>query len=153
MVSGYTKEIYPLQPGIVCLVVFSLSSHVGSSVVNKLVGESLDLPQVDLMNFRVEYVRPQSGRCYFVAKRATTSREVDLSHLKGFHLRFAPNMRCGMTGNWPDDIWKLNGIKWGKLLVPFRPKISYVCAFLLCQKSKFVYSVLKLLRTKILNEN
>ena len=24
---------------------------------------SLDLPQVDLMNFRVEYVRPRSGRC------------------------------------------------------------------------------------------
>ena len=24
---------------------------------------SLDLSQVDLMNFRVEYVRPQSGRC------------------------------------------------------------------------------------------
>ena len=25
--------------------------------------ERLDLPQVDLMNFTVEYVRPQSGRC------------------------------------------------------------------------------------------
>ena len=24
---------------------------------------SLDLPQVDLMNFRVEYVRPRNGRC------------------------------------------------------------------------------------------
>ena len=40
MVSGNTKELYPLQPGIVCLVVFSSSSHVGSSAVNKLVGES-----------------------------------------------------------------------------------------------------------------
>ena len=25
--------------------------------------ERLDLPQVDLMNFRVEYVTPRSGRC------------------------------------------------------------------------------------------
>ena len=28
------------------------------------------------------------------------SREVDLSRLKGFHLRFAQNMRSGVTGNW-----------------------------------------------------
>ena len=39
-VSGNTKELYPLQPGIVCLVVFSSSSRIVSSVVNKLVGES-----------------------------------------------------------------------------------------------------------------
>ena len=33
----------------------------------------LDLPQVDLMNFRVEYVRPRSGRCLGreAAERAT----------------------------------------------------------------------------------
>ena len=51
----------------------------------------VDLPQVDLMNFRV-YVRPRSGRCLGreAAERATKSREVDLSRLKGFHLRFAP---------------------------------------------------------------
>ena len=40
VVSGNTKELYPLQPGIVCLVVFSSSSRVGSSAVKKLVGES-----------------------------------------------------------------------------------------------------------------
>ena len=36
----------------------------------------LDLPQVDLMNFRVEYVRPRSGRCLGreAAERATKSR-------------------------------------------------------------------------------
>ena len=35
----------------------------------------LDLPQVDLMNFRVEYVRPRSGRCLGreAAERATKS--------------------------------------------------------------------------------
>ena len=33
------------------------------------------------------------------AERATKSREVDLSHLKGFHLRFAPKMRSGVTCN------------------------------------------------------
>ena len=43
------------------------------------------------------------------AERATKSREVDLSRLKGFHLRFAPKMRCGVTGNWSDDIRKLSG--------------------------------------------
>ena len=31
------------------------------------------------------------------ADRATKSREVDLSRLKGFHLRFAPKMRSGVT--------------------------------------------------------
>ena len=35
--------------------------------------------------------------------------DVDLSRLKGFYLHFAPQMRCGVTGNWSDDIWKLNG--------------------------------------------
>ena len=30
---------------------------------------SLDLPQVDLMNFRVEYVRPRSGRCFGVLNK------------------------------------------------------------------------------------
>ena len=47
----------------------------------------LDLPQVDLMNFRVEYVRPRCGR--FLGRKAA-EREVDLSRLKGFHLRFVP---------------------------------------------------------------
>ena len=53
---------------------------------------SIDLPQVDLVNFRVEYVRPPSSRCLGreAAERATKSREVDLSRLKGFDLRFAP---------------------------------------------------------------
>ena len=96
---------------------------------------TLDLPQVDLMNFRVEYVRPLSGRCLGreAAERATKSREVDLSRLKGFHLRFAPKMRCGVTGNWSDDIWKLNG---GNNRFSFRPKQSYVCTFLLRRKGK-----------------
>ena len=45
----------------------------------------LDLPRVDLINFRVEYVRLRSGRCLGreAAERATKSREVDLSRLKG----------------------------------------------------------------------
>ena len=40
--------------------------------------KTVDLPQVDLMNFRVEYVRPRSGRCLGreAAERATKSREV-----------------------------------------------------------------------------
>ena len=34
------------------------------------------------------------------AERAMRSQEVDLSRLKGFHLRFTQNMRSGVTGNW-----------------------------------------------------
>ena len=52
----------------------------------------LDLPQVDLMNFRVEYVRLAAKRPFLgleAAERATKSQEVDLSRLKGFHLPFA----------------------------------------------------------------
>ena len=58
----------------------------------------LDLVKVGLMNFRVEYVRPRSGRCLGreATERATKSREVDLSRLKS-HLRFAPKMRRDMT--------------------------------------------------------
>ena len=85
--------------------------------VSSVFSQYVDLPQVDLMNFRVEYVRPdvlqRSGRCLrrVATERATKPREVDLSRLKGFHLRFAPKMRGCMTCNWPDDIWKLNGGK------------------------------------------
>ena len=51
---------------------------------------TIDLRQVDLMNFRVEFVRPRSGRA------SDGLREVDLSRLKGFRFRFAPKMRSGV---------------------------------------------------------
>ena len=83
------------------------------------------------------------------ADRATKSREVDLSRLKGFHLRFAPKMRSGVTCNWclrlHLEVWKVS--------VSLRPKQSNVYAFLLGRKTKFAYFVLKRLGTKILNEN
>ena len=43
-----------------------------------MAGDCLDLPEVDLVNFRVQYVRPRSGRCLGgeAAERATKSREV-----------------------------------------------------------------------------
>ena len=44
---------------------------------NRIEHQNLDLPQVDLMSFRVEYVRPPSGRflgCE-AAEQATKSRE------------------------------------------------------------------------------
>ena len=59
-----------------------------------------------------------------MTERATKSREVDLSSLKDFHLRFAPKMRSGVTCNWSDDIWKLNAPS----------KQSNVCAFLLLRR-------------------
>ena len=42
---------------------------------------TLDLPQVDLMNLRVEYVRPRSGRFLGreAAERGTKSREASSS--------------------------------------------------------------------------
>ena len=95
----------------------------------------VDLPQVDLMNFRIEYIRPQSGRCIAceAAERAIKSQEVDLSRLKGLHLCFAPKMRSGVTCNWSDDSWKLNAPS----------KQSNVCAFLLlCRKSKLNFFTL-----------
>ena len=72
------------------------------------------------------------------------SREVDLSRLKGFRFRLAPKMRSGVTCNWclrlplNEENYRLQ---------------SNVRAFLNRQKSKFVYSVLKWLQTKILEEN
>ena len=87
------------------------------------------------IRLRSQATRPLSGRCLGreVAERTTKSREVDLSRLRGFHLRFAPKMRSGMTGNWSDDIWKFDG---GNNRFSFRPKQSYVCAFLLHRKGK-----------------
>ena len=72
------------------------------------------------------------------------SREVDLSRLKGFRFRLAPNMRSGVTCNWCLRL-PLNGEN-------YRLQ-SNVLAFLNRQKSKFVYSVLKWLQTKILEKN
>ena len=70
------------------------------------------------------------------------SREVDLSRLKGFHLRFAPKMRSGVTGNWSDDIWKLNGGKYRF----HSDQNNRMCV-------RFSCSVIKWLQTNILNQN
>ena len=52
----------------------------------------LDLLQVDLLASGASLFWPRSGR-----PRATKSREVDLSRLKGFHLHFAPTIGSGVT--------------------------------------------------------
>ena len=57
----------------------------------------LDLPQVDLKSF---LARGASFLGREAAKRATKSREVDLSRFRGCHLRFPPNMESGVTGLW-----------------------------------------------------
>ena len=97
---------------------------------------TLDLPQVDLMNLRVEYVRPRSGRFLGreAAERATKSREVDLSRLKGFHLRFALKMRGGVTWNLEVECY-----------IPTKNNMECVCVSPTASKGKikFVYSVLK----------
>ena len=77
------------------------------------------------------------------ANRAKKSREVDLSRLKGFHLRFAPKMRSGVTCR----CLRLH-LEVRKVSVSLRPKQSNVYAFLLARKSKFAYFVLKRLGAK-----
>ena len=52
-----------------------------------------------------------------MAERATKSPEVDLSRLKGFHFRFTPKMRSGVTCNWSDD--RQLEVEWRKVSVPF----------------------------------
>ena len=49
----------------------------------------LDFPQVDLMNFRVESVRPLGREA--AAFKVSKPREVDLSRLKGLQLFSAKN--------------------------------------------------------------
>ena len=87
------------------------------------------------------------------AERATKLREVDLSRLKGFYLRFTPKMRRGVTCNWclglHLEVLELNC---GKTPID---QNNRTCVRFSCvdRKSKFVYSVLKWLPRKILNEN
>ena len=119
----------------------------------------VDLPQVDLMNFRVEYVRPQSRRCLGceAAERATKLWEVDLSRLKGFHLRFTPKKWevAWLATGISDYIWK--SLNWMAERICSTPiyQNNRMCVRFSCidPKSTFVYSVLKWLRRKILSKN
>ena len=60
-----------------------------------MIDEWVDLLQVDLLASGANLFWPRSGR-----PRATKSREVDLSRLKGLHLHFAPKMGRGVTRIW-----------------------------------------------------
>ena len=57
----------------------------------------LDLPQVDLKSFLASGASSLGREA---SKRATKSRKVDLSRLRGCHLRFPLNMESGVTGLW-----------------------------------------------------
>ena len=108
---------------------------------------SLALPQVDLMNCRVKYVRPRSGRLgHKVAERVTKSPEVDLSRLKGCHLHFKPKIE------WHD----LQLVRWHLEVECSIPSKTIECVCIsppvLKEQIKSVYSVLKWLRTKILHK-
>ena len=101
---------------------------------------------------RVEY----RGRCLGreAAERATKSREVDLSRLKGFPFVFrAKNLE------WRDRQlvrWHLE-VEWmAEIYIGSIPTETIVCVCVSPaskEQIKFVYSVLKWLRAKILNEN
>ena len=88
------------------------------------------------------------------AERATKSREVDLSRLKGFHLRFAPKMRCGVTGNWSNDQMTYFGSWMAEIgSIPTKTTVCVCVSPATKEQIKFVYFVPKWLRAKILNEN
>ena len=114
----------------------------------------IDLPQVNLMNFRVEYVRPWSGRCLGreAAERATKLPEVNLPRLKGFHLCFAPKKWevAWLATGISDYIWK--SLNWMAERICSTPndQNNRMCVRFSCvdPKSKFVYSVLQWLRRK-----
>ena len=107
------------------------------------------------MNLRVEYFRPRNGHCLGRkgAERVTKSREVDLSCLKGFHLRFV-SKKWGVA--WPATCQVTFG-SWMAESIGSIPTETIECMCVsptaLKEEIKFVYSVLKWLRTKILNEN
>ena len=63
----------------------------------RLLPKCLDLLQVDLLEGRA-----RTEPCLAAKRptRATKSREVDLSHLMGFHLHFTPKMVSGVTRIW-----------------------------------------------------
>ena len=73
----------------------------------------LDLPQVDLKSFLASGASSLGREA---PKQATKSRKVDLSRLRGCHLRFPPNMESGVTGLW--------GFK-----LQFRSKVVSVSSF------------------------
>ena len=104
---------------------------------------TIDLPQVDLMNFRIEFVGPVfEGVSDEVARGRLVS-------LEGFSFSFGSK-----NEEWRDlQLVSQITFEWRQLSVPLRPKQSNMHAFQNRQKSKFVYSVLKWLQTKILEEN
>ena len=68
---------------------FANDFTVKTSFISVSKDSRLDLPQVGLMNFRVEYVRLKSRVEYVRLRRG-----------RCFHLRFTPKMRSGVTFNW-----------------------------------------------------
>ena len=85
--------------------------------------KGLDLPQVDLMNFRVEYVRSRSGQASDEVARGW------LVSLEGFSFAFRAK----------DEVWCDRQLVRWHLVVEWRKSVPlqlYVCAFLLRWKSK-----------------
>ena len=85
------------------------------------------------------------------AKRAAKSREVDLSHLRGCHLRFAPNMGRSVTRIWGFRSHFRESQTSMAECIDFTPKKkqSNACVFLRHRKVKFIYFEQKLSQTKM----
>ena len=114
----------------------------------------LDLPQVDLMNFRVEYVRPRSGRC--LCRLVVVY--VDLSLLMSTCLAWRVFI-CISRHKW-GVAWPATGqMTFGSWMAEIIGSIQTKTIVCVCispaskEQTKFLYSVLKWLRAKILSDN
>ena len=102
----------------------------------------------EFLSERGELFRPRSGQVSDEVPRGRL-----MSRLRGFHLRFAPNMGSSVTPIWgfrlhlrvPDF---KGGMYW---FDPFWQKQSNACVFLRHRKSKFIYFVLKVVSNKDFN--
>ena len=133
---------------IVCYVFFKQRCPWIIHTFNKS-GHHLDLLQVNLLASGVSLFWAQS-----VQLRATKSREVDLSRLKGTPFAFRAK-----NGEWRDShlgfqvSFASPWLQWRNVLIPLRLNLLNVCVYLHHRRSKLVYFVRKLSLTMILGES
>ena len=79
---------------VAAVVAAAVAAAVAAEAVTAVaLAAVVDLPQVDLSSLTVEKPVGASFIGCEAAERGTKAQEVDMSHLKGLHLRFAPKWR------------------------------------------------------------
>ena len=79
----------------------------------------IDLPQVDLMNFRVEYVRPRGGLCFFVPKRPRLNKP-DEGLFRKSNVPDSMNSAGLVSGESPPLNFSLRQKPWKRSYAPVR---------------------------------